>query len=33
MNLADNEIIPEAEIIPTDKPDFEPKKGRDDGHH
>lgn len=26
MNLADNEIISEAEIIPTDKPDFEPKK-------
>ncbi|OHB40413.1 MAG: hypothetical protein A2Y11_05470 [Planctomycetes bacterium GWC2_39_26] len=26
MNLADNEIISEAEIIPTDKPDFQPKK-------
>jgi outer membrane protein TolC len=26
MNLADNEIISEAEIIPIDKPDFEPKK-------
>jgi len=26
MNLADNEIISEAEIIPIDKPDFQPKK-------